>query len=225
MPHNTHHITNHYTYSTEPKCCECPNYSTTVRNVTTDHIHPHTALTQYQMITWCSSSYKYFSILHGLPVTDVLIVPSDSIIVLDCANFELTNHNAYRVENKSLISTPRKLISTTGKLIFQVCEYTRLPLEVAGGRGNDAWNTRYGREAGQERVQVLRCRSLLPTMPYVGLRRSQQCPLVMLACCQHERTNVALRRLFRCRRRLSSLLATALNSKSCCYGRLLLSNV
>ena len=43
---------------------------------------------------------------------------------LDCANFELTNHIAYRVENKSLISTPRKLISTAGKLIFQVCEYT-----------------------------------------------------------------------------------------------------
>ena len=44
--------------------------------------------------------------------------------VLDCANFELTNHIAYRVENKSLISTPRKLISTAGKLIFQVREYT-----------------------------------------------------------------------------------------------------
>ena len=43
---------------------------------------------------------------------------------LDCANFELTNHIAYRVENKSLISTPRKLISTAGKLIFQVREYT-----------------------------------------------------------------------------------------------------
>ena len=52
---------------------------------------------------------------------------------LDCANFELTNHIAYRVENKSLISTPRKLISTAGKLIFQVREYTRLPLEVARG--------------------------------------------------------------------------------------------
>ena len=43
---------------------------------------------------------------------------------LDCATFELTNHNAYRVENKSLISTPRKLISTAGKLIFQVRECT-----------------------------------------------------------------------------------------------------
>ena len=43
---------------------------------------------------------------------------------LDCANFELTNHIAYRVENKSLISTSRKLISTAGKLIFQVREYT-----------------------------------------------------------------------------------------------------
>ena len=43
---------------------------------------------------------------------------------LDCAKFELTNHIAYRVENKSLISTPRKLISTAGKLIFQVREYT-----------------------------------------------------------------------------------------------------
>ena len=28
------------------------------------------------------------------------------------------------LENKSLISTPRKLISTAGKLIFQVREYT-----------------------------------------------------------------------------------------------------
>ena len=43
---------------------------------------------------------------------------------LDCAKFELTNHIAYRVENKSLISTPRKLISTAGKLIFQVRECT-----------------------------------------------------------------------------------------------------
>ena len=45
-------------------------------------------------------------------------------LYLDCAKFELTNHIAYRVENKSLISTPRKLISTAGKLIFQVREYT-----------------------------------------------------------------------------------------------------
>ena len=45
-------------------------------------------------------------------------------LYLYCANFELTNHIAYRVENKSLISTPRKLISTAGKLIFQVRVYT-----------------------------------------------------------------------------------------------------
>jgi len=59
---------------------------------------------------------------------------------LDYANFELTNHIAYHVENKLLISTRRKLISSTGKLIFQVHEYTWLPLEVAGGRGNNVWN-------------------------------------------------------------------------------------
>ena len=47
-----------------------------------------------------------------------------STMYLDYAKFELTNHIAYRVENKSLISTPRKLISTAGKLIFQVHEYT-----------------------------------------------------------------------------------------------------
>ena len=47
------------------------------------------------------------------------ISPSVPIIspALNCANFELTNHIAYRVENKSPIST-------AGKLIFQVREYT-----------------------------------------------------------------------------------------------------
>jgi len=49
---------------------------------------------------------------------------SQKVFNLDCANFELTNHIGYRVENKSLISTWRKLISSTGKLIFQVREYT-----------------------------------------------------------------------------------------------------
>ena len=56
------------------------------------------------------------------------------------------------MENKSLISTPRKLISTAGKLIFQVREYTGLPLEVAGGvvttRGIRGMEERRGLETG-----------------------------------------------------------------------------
>ena len=49
--------------------------------------------------------------------TPLLRQTASIVASLDCADFELTNHIAYRVENKSLIST-------AGKLIFQVREYT-----------------------------------------------------------------------------------------------------
>ena len=64
----------------------------------------------------CTQAYKYALLQQ--------VVRKEKEYTLDCANFELTNHIAYRVENKSLISTPRKLISTAGKFIFQVREYT-----------------------------------------------------------------------------------------------------
>ena len=45
-------------------------------------------------------------------------------IIVHRHTLSLCEYSCIFVENKSLISTPRKLISTTGKLIFQVREYT-----------------------------------------------------------------------------------------------------
>ena len=100
-------------------------------------VYLHGINTLYHAVSVYTGMHKTLETLETLalrarvskPVSAVLYIPVYTStawynLYLDCAKFELTNHNAYRVENKSLISTPRKLISTAGKLIFQVRQYT-----------------------------------------------------------------------------------------------------
>ena len=81
--------------------------------------------THYSMYRRCPQRWRIATVATDTPPN---LLPVQGLYrltaILDCANFELTNHIAYHVENKSLISTPRKLIFTAGKLIFQVRDYT-----------------------------------------------------------------------------------------------------